>query len=104
MATQKGILKVQGTLDDLTFYKSKDGHLVKQKTHISADRIANDPAFSRTRENNKEFGAAGKAGKILRNAIKTLLRSCKDQRVASRLSKEMMKVIKADSTSVRDRF
>lgn len=101
MATQNGIIKIKGTIGDLTFYRSKDGHMVREKTSVNADRIANDPAFSRTRENGKEFGAACKAGKLLRNAIKPLLQSAKDSRVTSRLSKEMMKVIKADATSTR---
>jgi hypothetical protein len=101
MATQKGIIKIKGTIGDLTFYKTADGHLVKEKTSLSAARIANDPAFSRTRENGKEFGTACTAGKVLRNAIKPLLQSAKDRLVTSRLSKEMLKVVKADATSVR---
>lgn len=31
MAKLKGILKIEGTLDELTFYKTQDGHLVKTK-------------------------------------------------------------------------
>lgn len=101
MATQKGIIKIQGTIGDLTFYKTANGHLVKEKTSITAERIANDPAYSRTRENGKEFGTACKAGKLLRNAINSLLQAAKDRLVTSRLSTEMLKVIKADATSVR---
>jgi hypothetical protein len=101
MATQNGIIKIKGTIGDLTFYRSKDGHLVREKNSVDANRIANDPAFSRTRENGKEFGAACKASKLLRDAIKTILQQCKDSRVTSRLSKEMLKVIKADITNLR---
>lgn len=57
MAKLKGILKIEGTLDELTFYKTQDGHLVKTKGGVSADRIANDPNFQRTRENGSEFEA-----------------------------------------------
>jgi hypothetical protein len=42
MAKQKGILKVTGTLDDLSFFKEKDGILVKTKGGISKNRIKND--------------------------------------------------------------
>jgi hypothetical protein len=101
MARQKGIIKIEGTVGDLTFYKSKDGHLVKEKGGIPADRIANDPNFQRTRENGAEFGRAGKAGKILRNAIRGLLQNAKDRLVVSRLTTEMVKVIQADLTSQR---
>lgn len=101
MAQQKGVIKLNGTVGDLTFYKSKDGYMVKQKSAVSADRILNDPAFARTRENNTEFGHAGKAGKVLRKAIRQVLLNAKDNRVTSRLTKEMMKVLKADATSTR---
>jgi hypothetical protein len=53
MARQKGILKIEGSLDDITFYKKGDSFLVRNKGGISKQRIANDPAFARTRENGK---------------------------------------------------
>ena len=69
MARQKGIIKLKGTIGDITFYKTQDGHLAREKGGIDASRIAIDPAFQRTRENGSEFGRAGKAGKILRKVI-----------------------------------
>ena len=66
MAKQKGIIKLEGTIGDITFYKSQDGYLAREKGGIDANRIASDPAFQRTRENGSEFGAAGKAGKMLK--------------------------------------
>jgi len=101
MAKQKGIVKLEGTIGDITFFKSADGYLARETSSISASRIANDPAFQRTRENNAEFGHAGKSGKVLRNAIRSLLQNAKDARVASRLTKGMMKVLQADTNSVR---
>jgi len=101
MPKQRGIIKIEGTIGDLTFMKTQDGYLVKEKTHISADRIASDQAFVRTRENNAEFGRAGKAGKVLRNAVRTLLQNAKDRRVTSRLTTDMLRVLQADTTSIR---
>jgi hypothetical protein len=101
MAKLKGPLKIQGTLGDITFAKTSDGYIAKEKTSLDGKRIATDPAFQRTRENGAEFSHAGKAGKLLRNAVHGLLQNAKDNRVASRLTKEMMKVIKADATSPR---
>ena len=65
MARQNGILKITGKLDDLSFYKSKDGFLVRTKGGVSKDRINNDPAFVRTRENGTEFAESAYAGKLL---------------------------------------
>jgi len=101
MAKQKGIIKLKGTLGDITFYKSQDGFLAREKGGIDASRIANDPNFQRTRENGAEFGAAGKAGKILRSAIRALLQNASDSRMVSRLTREMVKVIQADATNPR---
>ena len=101
MARQKGIIKLKGTIGDITFYKTQDGHLAREKGGIDASRIANDPAFQRTRENGSEFGRAGKAGKILRTALRPLLLNSADGRMVSRLTQAMMKVIQADLVSVR---
>jgi hypothetical protein len=101
MARQKGIIKLKGTIGDITFYKTKDGHLAREKGGIDASRIASDPAFQRTRENGSEFGRAGKAGKILRTALRAVLINSADGRMVSRLTQQMVKVIQADVTSVR---
>lgn len=101
MAQQKGILPVKGTIGNLTFYKSRDGYLVREKGGIDAQRIATDPAFQRTRENGAEFGKAGKAGKVLRNALRALTQNASDSKMVGRLTKEMMRVIKTDTVNPR---
>jgi hypothetical protein len=101
MARQKGIIKLKGTIGDITFYKTQDGHLAREKGGVDADRIKNDPAFQRTRENGSEFGRAGKAGKVLRTALRVLLLNSADSRMVSRLTQSMVKVIQAETTSER---
>lgn len=101
MARQKGIIKLKGTIGDITFYKSKDGYLAREKGGIEASRIANDPAFQRTRENGAEFGRAGKAGRLLRTALRPLLLNSADSRMVPRLTLKMVKVIQADQVSER---
>jgi len=101
MAKQKGIIKLGGTMGGITFYKSQDGHLAREKGGVSGSRIANDPAFKRTRENGSEFGRAGKAGKSLRTALRVLLLNSADGRMVSRLTQQMVKVIQADLINVR---
>jgi hypothetical protein len=101
MAKQKSIIKLEGTIGGITFVKTKDGYLAKEKTSMSGSRIKSDPTFQRTRENNAEFGRAAVAATILRKAFRNQLQLAKDGREISRLVKEMMKVIKADATSTR---
>jgi len=101
MARQKGIIKFKGTIGDITFYKTQDGYLVREKGGIDGKRIATDPAFQRTRENCSEFGRAGKAGKVLRTALRASLLNSADSRMVGRLSQAMIKVIQADTISDR---
>ncbi len=90
MARQKGIIKLEGTIGDISFYKSKDGHLARTKGGVDGDRIHNDPAFQRNRENGQEFGRAGASGRLLRTSIRQYLKNAADSRVVSRLTREML--------------
>jgi hypothetical protein len=93
MAKLKSFIKLEGTLDGLTFYKTMDGYLVKTKGGVSKKRIQNDPVFQRTRENNIEFGFNAKAGKFIRQSVGPMLQKGKDSRLSSRML-QLMNVIK----------
>jgi hypothetical protein len=101
MAKQLGVHKLKGRIDELTYYRSKDGYIAAHNNPPTAARIQSDPAFVRTRENMSEFARAVKAGKLLRTAIRTLLQNAKDGSAANRLTKKMVEVIKTDTTSAR---
>jgi len=101
MARQKGVIKLEGRIGDLSFYKSGSDYLARSKGGVDAERIKKDPAFARTRENGEEFGRAGKASKLLRNALKVPVSKSADNRVASRLTTALLKVIQADATNKR---
>ncbi len=101
MARQKGIIKLTGPVGDVSFYKSGTDYLARTKGGVDADRIKTDPAFARTRENGQEFGRAGKASKLLRNALKGPISKTADNKVASRLTTALLKVIQADTTNAR---
>jgi hypothetical protein len=101
MPILKGFLPIEGTMGNLTFMKTEDGYVVKTKSEVSAERIANDPNYERTRENNKDFGRAGKAGKLLYAKAREVVLAKGDKKVFSRLQKVMMSIIKSDQTNVR---
>ena len=101
MARQVGIIKLEGGIGDISFYKTKDGHLARTKGGVDGKRIANDPAFQRTRENGSEFGRAAKGSKLLRTALRLLLQNASDSRVSNRLTKEVLAVVKTDATNDR---
>ena len=101
MAKVDGIVEIQGTVKGLTFYRSKDGQLVRAKGGISKKRIMNDPAFQRTRENGVEFGHISKMSQLVRKSVSSVLPVAKDSRVSSRLAQSMAQVKNLDLTSAR---
>lgn len=101
MARQKSIIKLQGTIGDISFYKSKDGYLAREKGGVDASRIANDPAFARTRENGAEFGTSASAGKLLRDTVRVLGKNASDSRVTARITKIMSQIKNLDEANER---
>lgn len=101
MARSKGILKIEGTLQDMTFYNTSDGNLVKTKSSVNKQRISSDPAFARTRENGVEFGQAAKSGKLLRITLRNLMLNTADKRVVSRVTQMMTGIKNLDTVSER---
>jgi len=100
LANQKGILKIEGRLDELTFYKRGSNYYVRRKGGVSTARIARAPAFARSRENSKEFGLCAKSCKTLRQAFSRQLIEIRDQFLIGRLAKTMHAIKKLDATSV----
>lgn len=101
MAKQTGIFPLQGSIGNISFFKTKDGYMARQKTGVTGQRIATDPAFARTRENMEEFKRAGKASKLLRNSLRSILMKVSDSRMSNRLTAKMMEVIKLDAVNTR---
>jgi len=101
MAKQDGFVKLKGTIDDVNFYRTKDGYMARKKTAIDPKRLERDPAFARTREAMSNFRKAATAGKLLRQALRSLVTKASDKRVSTRLSSQMHSVIKADAINKR---
>src|SRR5688500_18451579 len=101
MPKQRGGLRLEGSLGDLTYYKSKYGYLVKRKSIVPGERQAVDPAYQRTRENNEEFGTASKASKLIREACKGLSISMVNDKLRARLMKTLLEIIRQDSVNPR---
>ena len=81
----------------------KSKKMVKKTTTggASADRIKNDPAFERTRENMEEFARAGKAAKLLRTIFRDVTINAKDTITQARLTKVMSRIVLGDPISER---
>jgi hypothetical protein len=101
MATTNGIIKIEGTIEDLTFYKKDGKNFVRRKGGVSKDRIATDPNYVRTRENNDEFSGNASSGKLLRLALGSLVFKAKDNKLSSRMLQLMSRIKNLDAVSNR---
>ncbi|SFG65915.1 hypothetical protein [Pedobacter insulae] len=101
MAKQESFIKLQGKVGDLSFFKTKSGYQARVKGGVSADRIKNDPAYQRTRENNAEFAAVSVAAKNIRDLLRSMILQTHDPKMATRLSSRLFRMMKADTSSLR---
>ncbi len=97
MAKQASIFTVEGKVGNASFFKtSKRGFQVRQKGGVSAARMATDPKFENTRKNGQEFGRAGKANRLFRDAFTSLLKNGSDGSLSRRLTALKLKIVQAD--------
>lgn len=101
MPRQIGLIKLEGTMGDLTFYKGKGANgkteaLAKTKGGVSSERIATDPNYQRTRENNSEFGRTASFAKAIRLAFNRFSKGTQAELVAI-----LRELLNNDTTSAR---
>lgn len=93
MAKNNSFIRLEGTLDGLTFFRKNGENFVKTKSRVSRNRILNDPAFKRTRENMQEFGGANKAGKSFRDSFASIARLVSDSSLTGRVGGVMRRLM-----------
>ena len=101
MAKLEGILKLRGTIGNMTFSHTEDGIIVSEKSGVSKERIESDPAFIRTRENMAEFSTAGKSAKLLSAAFRSSIPNAKGKRLFARMHRLMKFALNEDLVSLR---
>jgi hypothetical protein len=84
-----------------SFLKTKTMAKTASSGGATSDRIKNDPAFERTRENMAEFGRAGKAAKLLRTIFRDVTINAKDKITQARLAKVTSRIITTDPVNER---
>lgn len=101
MAKQTSIITLNGTVGGLSFYKTKDGHMAREKGGVSKERIMTDPKYARTRENLKEFTENARTVKMVKDTIRPAVLRIADAKLHNRLIREMMKVLRTDPVNGR---
>ncbi|RPD39576.1 hypothetical protein EG028_18135 [Chitinophaga barathri] len=88
-------MQLEGTIGNITCYKTKDGYLARQKSESKA--VNND----RTKENMSEFARAASGAKLIRTTFAGILSDINDFYFTRRLNSEMARVVKADMGNPR---
>ena len=101
MPLQKSFIKIEGSLDELSFYRVGSKYYIRRKGGFTAERIASDPAYRRTRENASEFTYCSKAGKVFRQAFAAFSKKTMDRDINQRTMKVMFAIKNLDETSAR---
>lgn len=100
MARNTSFVKLEGTLDGLTFYNKDGENVVKTQSRVSKSRIMTDSAYRRTRENMREFGGAARVGKAFRDAFAGVASTMGDTYMGSRMN-GVMKRINRNGAGIR---
>src|SRR5687768_3071954 len=69
MGTQKGIIKLGGSVDGLSFYKAYGKDLVRRSSGPSKELIMSGAKFKVTRQNLSEFAGCSKIAKSFRTSL-----------------------------------
>ena len=101
MAKQTGVITLKGPVGRLSFYKTRNGYLAREKGGVDKTRIMNDPRYARTRENIREFTDNANSSKLLRDALRPVISKIGDRRLNLRITQALMQVLKSDEVNVR---
>jgi hypothetical protein len=103
MAKVTAPFEIEGTIDDLTFFKSSGQNLVrlKGKSGISKEQFANNPIFNPIREHATEFGSCVRKARVFRLLAKQFYDNAKEVSFAGRVNQLLFEILEEDTTNKR---
>lgn len=101
MPKQKGIIKLEGTIGDITYYQMNNNYYLRSKSTLKKDRVINDPSFQRTMENSREFASVLGTVKLVRTALLSMHMHASDRSASSKLISTFIAVKNMDTQNVR---
>jgi hypothetical protein len=94
------VVKLRGKIDQISFFVSQDGYMARKTGTFNKQKYLTAESYDLTRRNASEFGIAGKAGRVFRNAWNLEIDKAGDNRLISRVTQGMVKVLQSDTVSV----
>ncbi|MBK8624092.1 MAG: hypothetical protein IPN86_00510 [Saprospiraceae bacterium] len=96
MAKQDGLIKLTGSIGDVSFYKSNEEYLARKKGGADKKTIETSPKFVLVRKNNTEFGMVSTLGRLIRQALRQSRDVIINPDVVNRLNKVLYKIREYD--------
>lgn len=101
MGKLKGILKITGSFDGLSFFELDGKIIVRRTGGFNGEAIKTQDNYVRTRENASEFGSCSTLSKQLRYALFPYLRKIKTPYLYSYVTGLLSAIQKCDTVSER---
>lgn len=103
MAKVTAPFEIEGTIDDLNFFKSSGQNLVRLKGNsgISKEQFANNPIFDPIREHATEFGSCVLKSRVFRLLAKQFYDKAKEVSFAGRVNQLLFEILEEDTTNKR---
>lgn len=95
MAKQSGIIKITGTIDDITFYQMGGIYYARMKSSLTGKRFWNDKAFEGAR---KSALALGQASPMASRLYRTISKEYKSRSLFCKITGEIKLLILAGHT------
>lgn len=101
MAKVTAPFEIEGTIDDLTFFKSSGQNLVRLKGNsgISKEQFAKNPIFDPIREHGTEFGSCVLKSRVFRLLAKQFYDNAKEVSFAGRVNQLLFEILEEDTTN-----
>lgn len=101
MAKVTAPFEIEGTIDDLNFYKASEQNLVrlKGKPGITKEQFANNPIFNTIREHGTEFGSCALKSRVFRLLAKQFYDNAKEVSFAGRVNQLLFEILEEDTTN-----
>lgn len=101
MAKVTAPFEIEGTIDDLNFYKASEQNLVrlKGKPGITKEQFANNPIFNPIREHGTEFGSCVRKSRVFRLLAKQFYDNAKEVSFAGRVNQLLFEILEEDTTN-----
>lgn len=99
MAKNKGIIKVQGKLDGLVFYRRNGIDIVQRPGGFDGERIKTEGRYEKTRQLAGEFGQCASLASLFKRELTPFLQTIPDPYVYNWIQKRLMLIKDCDRDS-----